>query len=321
MARSKNQIDFRLLTKVSKLYYENNLNQDEIVARLHLSRSTVSRLLAQAREVGVVKIMVIPPRGIHSDLEAAIEQRYGIEEAIITDVPDLASPQAIARELGAASANYLFRVLSPTDVVGVSWGYTIRGMVAALEPKAYPDVRIVQMTGGIGKPESESYATELCQKMARALSCKLVLLPAPGVVQNKQTRQVYLMDEHVRTAVELLPQITLAFVGIGSLNSYSISVRDETILTAKDIGEVTASGAVGDIALRFIDANGMPVRSELDERIIGISLERLLKIPRVVGVAGGKDKIEVIKASMAGKLIDVLITDQYTAECLAKDCS
>jgi DNA-binding transcriptional regulator LsrR (DeoR family) len=107
-------------------------------------------------------------------------------------------------------------VITPARCVGVSWGFTIRGMVAALEPRDFPDVRIVQMTGSIGKPESESYATELCQKMARAFSCKLALLPAPGVVRNKQTREVYLSDEHVATTISLLPRITIAFVGIGS---------------------------------------------------------------------------------------------------------
>ena len=248
MARAKNKIDFRLLTKVSKLYYEDNLNQDEIVARLHISRSTISRLLAQAREEGIVKIVVTPPTGIYATLETLIEQKYAIEEIIITDVPAPDSPQIIARELGAAAANYLLRVINQNDVIGVSWGYTLRGMVTALEPKNFPNVRIVQMTGGIGKPESESHATELCHKLARTLSCKLALLPAPGVVHSKQTREVYLMDEHVRTAINLLPSITLAFVGIGSLNSYSITVRDETILTQTDLDEAIANGAVGDIA-------------------------------------------------------------------------
>jgi DNA-binding transcriptional regulator LsrR (DeoR family) len=317
MARTKNKIDYRLLAKVSKLYYEDNLNQDEIVSRLHISRSTISRLLAQARQEGIVKIVVIPPTGTYAALEAALEEKYAVNEVIVTDVPAPESPQMIARGLGASAATYLLRVIHETDVVGVSWGYTIRGMVAALEPKNFPDVRIVQMTGGIGKPESESHATELCHQMARTLSCKLALLPAPGVVQNKQTRAVYLMDEHVRTAINLLPNITLAFVGIGSLNSYSISMRDETILTRADLDEVVVNGAVGDIALRFINADGHPVQSGLSERIIGIDLDHLRQIPRVVGVAGGRDKIEPIRAALRGKLLNVLITDQSTAEALA----
>jgi len=318
MARTKNKIDFRLLAKVSKLYYENNLHQDEIVSRLHISRSTISRLLAQARQEGIVRIVVIPPSGTYATLEAAIEEKYAVSEVVVTEVPAPESPQMIARRLGAAAASYLLRVINETDVVGVSWGYTLRGMVAALEPKDFPNVRIVQMTGGIGKPESESHATELCHQLARTLSCKLALLPAPGVVHSKQTREVYLMDEHVRTAINLLPNITLAFVGIGSLNSYSISVRDETILTQADLDEAVARGAVGDIALRFIDANGRSVQSGLSERIIGIDLDHLRQIPRVVGVAGGTNKIKPIRAALQGKLIDVLITDQTTAEALTR---
>jgi len=318
MARPKNKIDLRLLTKVGKLYYEDGLNQEEIVARLHTSRSTISRLLQQAKDEGIVRIAIVPPAGTFADLETKIEERYQIEEAIVCDVQAPDSPQMIARELGEAAADYLFRVINPNDVIGVSWGYTIRGMVAALEPKDFPNVRIVQMTGGIGKPESESHATELCLKMARTLSCKLALLPAPGVVQNKQIREVYLMDEYVHTAMSLLPGITLAFVGIGSLNSYSISTRDETILTQADLDEVVANGAVGDIALRFIDADGQPVQSELSERIIGIDLERLRKIPRVVGVAAGENKIMPIRAALCSKLVNVLITDLATAEALAK---
>ena len=316
MVRTKNKVDFRLLTKVSKLYYEDNLIQDDIVARLHISRSTISRLLAQAREEGIVKIVVTPPTGTYAQLEAELEQKYGMEEVIVVDVPLPESPQIIARELGAAAANYLSRVITPSDVIGVSWGYTIRGMVAALEPRIFPDVRIVQMTGGIGKPESESYATELCQKMARTLSCKLALLPAPGVVNSKQTHEVYLMDEHVRTVMNLLPNITLAFVGVGSLNSYSISVRDETILTQADLDQLTGSGVVGDIALRFIDASGSPVRMELNDRIIGIDIDHLHQIHRVVGVAGGSDKVKPVHAVLSGKLINVLITDLSTAQAL-----
>lgn len=317
MPRSKNQPDLRLLTKVSKLYYEDNLNQDEIVERLHISRATISRLLAQARDLGIVKIMVVPPSGTHATLETRLEQQFGLQEAIVVDVPSPTSPPTMARELGAAAANYLLRVITPQDVIGVSWGYTIRGMVAALEPRHLPDVRIVQMTGGIGKPESEAHATELCRAMARTLACKLALLPAPGVVRSRETRDVYLLDEHVRAAMQLLPEITLAFVGIGSLNSYTIATRDESILTDADIQEAISAGAVGDIANRFLNAQGQPLQVELNERIIGIDLEQLRRIPRVVGVAGGAEKFEAIRAALRGQLINVLITDQKTAEALA----
>ena len=167
MARPRSASDLRLLTKVSRMYYDDGMKQDEIVARLHLSRSKVSRLLQQARDEGIVKTVVVSPPGIYSELESRLEAKYYIQEAVVAEVRDSETPEVLSRELGAAAAGYLLRVISDTEVIGISWGYTISGMVSALETRAFPEVQVVQMTGGIGKPESETYATELCHRMAR----------------------------------------------------------------------------------------------------------------------------------------------------------
>jgi len=319
LSRSRSTEDLRLLTKVSRMYYDDELKQDEIVARLHLSRSKVSRLLQQARDEGIVKIVVVPPPGIYSDLESKLEARFHIQEAVVADVRDWNSPEILSRELGSVAASYLMRVISDDEVIGISWGQTISGMVSALEAKTFPDVKIVQMTGGIGKPESETYATELCHRMARTLSCQLVLLPAPGVVGDENMRGVYLSDKHIQTAMGLFSKISLAFVGVGSPSSQTILSRDSSILTQEDLNEVLSRGAVGDIALHFIDGKGTLVPSEMDKRVIGIALEDLHKISRVVGVAGGPSKVEAIRAALRGKILDVLITDKYTAEILLNE--
>ena len=314
--RAKSADELRLLTKVSRLYYDDGLNQEDIVVRLHLSRSKVSRLLQQAREEGIVKTVIIPPPGIYSELESRVESKYRIQEVIIADVRDPDSPDMLSRELGAAAANYLMRVISDDDVIGVSWGYTISGMVAALASKPFPNVQVVQMTGGIGKPESETYATELCHRMARLLSCKLVLLPAPGVVMDQRMREVYLADNHIQMAMSLFAKITLAFVGVGSPTSLTIASRDSTILTSSDLTDVLNQGAVGDIALHFFDQTGQPLFSEMDGRVIGIDLDQLKKIPRVIGVAGGTKKVEALRGALRGGFLNVLITDKATAESL-----
>ena len=64
------------------------------------------------------------------------------------------------------------------------------------------------------------------------------------------------------------------------------------------------------------DKNGEPIHSELDERIIGVTLEELKEIPLKIGVAYGEHKVQSIKAGLRGHLIDVLITDRETAEKL-----
>jgi len=318
MARPKQEEDPRLLTKVSKLYYEEGLNQDEIMTRLQLSRSKVSRLLKRARDRGIVKITVVPPPGLFPDLEAELEERYHLKEAVVVEVRDPQSQPLVSRELGIAAANYLIRTLQDNDVIGVSWGTTLSHMVAALEPRPANGVHVVQIIGGLGPPESEVHATDLCRRLAQLLQCRLTLLPAPGIVDHVEAKEIILSDSHVRHCFELFSRITVAYVGVGAPTPDSVIMRDGSIITQEELDALLQKGAVGDIALRFFDAFGRPVLSELDERVIGISLEELRQIKRVVGVAGGPKKVEVLRGALRGGLINVLITDHVTAYQLVR---
>ncbi len=125
-----------------------------------------------------------------------------------------------------------------------------------------------------------------------------------------------LSDSHVRRAFDLFSQITVAFVGIGAPTPDSVLMRDGTILTRQEVNNLIHKGMVGDIALRFFDVNGQPVSSEVDQRVIGISLDQLRKVRRVVGVAGGPEKVTVLRGALRGELINVLITDHVTANRL-----
>lgn len=308
--------EVRLLTKVSKMYYEENLTQDEIVARLRLSRSKVSRLLQQARDVGIIKITVISPPGLYPDLEKELESRYRLQEAIVIEAREPNVQHAVSRELGIAAAHYLLRTLQDDEVIGISWGTTLSHMVAALQPRRTPEAHVVQIIGGLGQPESEVHATDLCRRLAQLLHCKLTLLPAPGIVDHEQVKNALLSDSHVRRAFDLFSQITVAYVGIGAPTPDSVLMRDGTILTRQEVSKLIEKGVVGDIALRFFDTNGQPVNSEVDQRVIGISLEQLRKVRRVVGVAGGPEKVAVLRGALHGGLINVLITDHVTAKIL-----
>ncbi len=319
MRRLLPEEELRLLAKVGKLYYEEGFNQDEIVKRLHLSRSKVSRLLQQARAEGIVKITVIPPPGIYADLEVELESRFRLQEAIVVDGQQPYNLKTVARELGAAAAGYLQRTIQPGDVIGVSWGHTMNEMVAAMQPSNIENVQVVQMIGGLGKPESEVHATDLCRRLARLLGGRLVLLPAPGIVDQQPFKEILLSDSHIQSAFRLFPKISTAYVGIGAPAPDTVLMRDASIIHPEELAGLLAQGAVGDIALRFFDAFGQPVHSELDERVIGISLQELKKIDRVVGVAGGPDKEAAIYGALRGGLIDVLVTDHITAARLVED--
>jgi DNA-binding transcriptional regulator LsrR (DeoR family) len=308
----------RLLVKVSKMYYEENLTQDVIMNRLKLSRSKVSRLLEQARRSGIVQITVIDPRGIFSNLESKLEKHFHIQEAVVVEANESDSQETVNRQLGIAAANYLRRTIKDCDTIGVSWGSTLKNMVGSMQPLDTHNVQVIQIIGGLGHPESEDHATDLCRRMARYLGCRVTLLPAPGIVNSQLTKKAFLSDIHVQKAQDMFARLDVAYVGIGAPTPNSVMMRDGSIISQSEMDDLLSKGAVGDIALRFFDVNGSPVPSEVDLRVIGITLEQLRKVKCVIGVAGGPEKLTAIQGSLKGNLIDVIITDSVTAIKLVK---
>jgi DNA-binding transcriptional regulator LsrR (DeoR family) len=127
-------------------------------------------------------------------------------------------------------------------------------------------------------------------------------------------KEVILSASYMQAVLRLFSQINVAYVGIGAPTQDSVVMKDGAIMSQADLEALLKKGAVGDIALRFFDIEGQPVVSELDARVIGISLEQVKKIPRVVGVAGGPQKHAVVSAALKGGFIDVLITDEQSAK-------
>lgn len=316
MAKLSQIDEQRLLVKVSKMYYEEGLAQDDIILRLNLSRSKISRLLQQARDEGIVQITVSTPRHLFSDLETRLEKTYGLDEVIVVEAHTDDSRENIIHELGVAAAGYLERSVTAETILGISWGSTLHSMVAALHSKHLPKTKVVQIIGGLGQPEAEVHATDLCHRLARSLGSQLTLLPVPGIVASQQACHVLLSDLYIRQVIEMFNHLDIAFVGIGAPHPNSVLIRDSSILSSAELDCLLQNGAVGDIALRFFDAQGGPVQSDIDQRVIGITFEQLKRTPRVVGIAGGPEKFQAILGVLRGKLVNVLITDSKTAEKL-----
>lgn len=310
-------IDNALLYKIAKAYYEDGLTQDQIGKRFGLSRIKVSRLLQQARQSRVVQITITPPPDSFGDLERKLEAAYSLDEVIVVSTPSYAQNEVVPR-LGAAGAAYLVRILGDQQVLDLSWGTTLLALVEALAPQNLPDLRVVQMLGGLGRLESETYGADLTIRMAQTLGARMRLLPAPGIVSSKLVRDALLEDANIAETLALAARADLAVVGIGAPAPGSV-VMQAGILSEQELAELKAMGAVGDIALRFFDENGQPIAHPINDRIIGLELEQIKRIPRVVGVAGGEGKYDVIRGAVRGRLIHVLITDEITAARLLEE--
>jgi DNA-binding transcriptional regulator LsrR (DeoR family) len=308
--------ELRLMAKISRMYHTQGLRQAEICERLNIHQSTVSRVLKRAEREGIVRITVSLPAGTHTEIEEAIQAGYGLDEVVVVDC--LEDEEQIARDLGAAAAFYLENTLKPSDVVGISsWSAALLAMVNAIHPsRRFQDTRVIQILGGVGNPNAEVHATQVTRRLAEMIGGEATLLPAPGVVGSRNARDILMKDRFVSEALELFPKVTLALVGIGATQPSRGLASSGNVFSAQELKVLAGKGAVGDICLRFFDSAGREVITELNDRVISMDLDQLRAVRRVVGVAGGKRKTQAIRGALAGKLVNVLITDLASANRL-----
>ena len=308
--------EMRLMAKVARMYYDQGIRQQEITERLNIHQSKVSRLLKRARESSIVRISVATPAGVFPELEEALEARFGLQEAVVIDSGG--GEARIVKDLGSAAAFYLENTLKPKMVVGISsWSRSLFAMVETLHPtEAGRGGKVVQILGGVGTASTQYQATVLAQRLASLIGASPVLLQAPGVVGSAEAKAILARDPAVEEAARLFNKLDIALVGIGSMEPSALLASSGNIFATHEREELQRRGAVGDICFQFIDKNGVPVKSPLMQRVIGIDLATLKNTRRVVGIGGGADKVRAILASLRGNWINVLITERKTAEHL-----
>jgi len=142
------------------------------------------------------------------------------------------------------------------------------------------------MLGGLGTVEAVDHSAILTQRIAQKLGAQLRLLPAPGVMATKDMTQALRTDPQTKQGLESAAQADIVLVGLGVPSIESLLVRTGTILGQRDLQLFGEACAPGDIALRYVDADGVPLGLELNERTVGLTVEQISCIPRVVGIAG-----------------------------------
>ena len=308
--------ELRLMTKVARLYYVDRLRQTEIADQLDISQATISRLLKRAQDEQIVRINISAPAGTYADLERELESVYGLKEAIV--VESLPNEKQIMRDLGSAAAYYLDTTLKPKEVIGISsWSSTLLATVSAMTPITKPiGAQVIQILGGVGNPTAESDAVYIVSRLAALVQGQSILLPVPAVVGAHDTRQLYLQDPFVCDTIERFDSVTLALVGIGSVEPSDLLASSGNVFSSQELESLRTLGAVGDVCLRFFDADGAPIQTPLNDRVIGMELEQLRKVKRSVGIAGGPRKLAAIRGAVRGGVVNVLITDSFTAQAL-----
>lgn len=308
----------RLLVKVARMYHERGVRQPEIAARLNLSQPRVSRLLKEAVDRGVVRTVVVPPEGVHAELEDALVEHCGLRDALVVEVDGPGVD--VIPALAAATATYLDATLKGGDTIGVSsWSATLLESVKVMRAKTTSVAHeVVQLLGGSGSPEVQLHATRLTSRLAELTGAQPVFAPSAALVGSRELRDLLSREPAMAEAMQAWSRLTVALLGIGSLDPSPLLRRSGNAITAEDQRDLGKLGAVGDVCARYFDADGEPVDAPFNDRIIGIEPDRLRAVDRRIGVAGGMDKVAAIRGAARGGWINILITDVEVARELLR---
>lgn len=309
--------DTRLMAKIATLYHEKGMKQADIAQRLYLSQSFVSRALNRALKEHIVKITVLQPSHVHIALEQQLQEQYHLDQVIVVEADEQGGEQAIRWAIGSAAAHYLETTLSSDDSVGISsWSSTIRSMVSQLHPFKFSACNVVQLLGGVGS-KGAFEATLLTQQLGKLLNCDAHLLPAQSIEQSVDSKQRLVAQPDIEEVLQLFNGVTLALVGIGNLEPSQLLKNSGNYYHEDMLRLLAERQATGDICLHYFDQHGKPVLSAAEDPVIGMELDKLRHVERVVGLAGGEHKVNAIRSAMNGGYLDVLITDHQTAQALA----
>jgi deoxyribonucleoside regulator len=296
----------------ARLYYDEGRTQAEIAKHLGVSRPKVSRMLQQARDEGLVQISVFDPFATDTQLAADLCEAMGLDRAVV--VPGAVADAELARRrLGRVAARLLEETLQPGDVLGVGWGRTLHEVASTLDGKPCGGLMAVPLLGGFGQMAPSFQVQELTRRFAEAFGGAWRQLYAPAIVEEKAARRTLLASRDVQAILAEWERLTVAVVGIGNaLFDAELHRLFANYLDGATLRRLRGAGAVGDLCMRFYDGAGEAVADGL-RGVIGIELEQLRRLPRVIAVAGGEAKAEAILGALRGGYVNVLVTDEAAA--------
>jgi DNA-binding transcriptional regulator LsrR (DeoR family) len=303
--------DPALLAKAARLYFLEDRSQDDVAAVLGTTRSNVSRILKQARDLGIVEIRIVDPAGRDQELELALRTRFGLTDARVLE----ATPETdVLAGVGRLAVRWLDDTLRDGQVVALSWGQTLQAVVRAVDGLSRRDVEVVQLVGGLSSLDSALTGQELVRELSERMGARHRYLHAPALFGSAEALTLLLRERTIAGALDAAKAADIAVVGIGAPGiGSSEALLDALGLRPAERAEFDASGAVGDVCARFFDLSGREVRSVVAERVLAVTLDDLRAIPVVAGVAAGPEKALGILGALRGRIVDVLICDQAAA--------
>jgi DNA-binding transcriptional regulator LsrR (DeoR family) len=300
-----------LAARVARQFYLDGISKVDIADQLGISRFRVARLLDSARESGMVRIEIgLPGGSLDAGLSADLCAAFGLQHAFAFSFPDQDEP-ALRRRLGEAAGQALMDIITPGDVLGMSWSRSLSGLAAALT--RLPPCPIVQLTGAVPPPDGRDLL-DLVRSVARIGGGTAHVFYAPMIVDDAATAAAIRRQADVADALALVPSVTIALLAIGAWAPGLSTIYDAC--SPAERADIARLGVRAEMAGVFLGQDGHPVPTPLDSRMIVTPGPLLARIPSVIAVAYGVSKSAAVRAALRGGRINGLVTHTSLARAL-----
>ncbi len=299
------------------LYYLQDLTMEAIAHELHVSRSSVSRLLSHARESGLVDIRVASPAGSAEALAVAVRVRFGVAAHIVPMPAHLSDVDRLER-VAVSAARLIGRYFDANMTLGVAWGSTVGAISRHLVPKPLPGAEVVQLNGaGNTRTTGIMYASELLQRFGTAYGAHVQQFPVPAFFDDPLTKEALWRERSMRRVLEVQSRMGVALFGLGSpFAEVPSHVYIGGYLEPEDYRSLADDRVIGDVATVFFRADGSWRDVRLNSRASGPGLDQLRRVARRICVVAGMSKLQSLRGALAAGLVTDLVLDEPLARAL-----
>ena len=318
--KTMNINDINFMIRIAKKYYELQLSQEDIAVEENISKSSVSRMLKKAFELGYIRHEIVYPMESVIDQEKRIKEIFDIKRVFV--VPNLIDNFSIRlTDTCKVAAEDLNKLVSDNDIISISWGRTLDRLSSLLKPPTPPKkgIKVVQLNGSIATNILSTKTISILEKITEVYSGIGYMLAAPALVDDAEIAEAIKRDSRIKQVLDLAREANIALFSIGQMSEQSVLIERGSV-TLEDLEVLRAAGAVGDIGTRYFDINGKVVDNAYNIRTIGLELDEIKKKKHRIGVAIGNDKADAIIGALNGGYMTALYTDEMTATRILKRC-
>jgi len=295
------------------LYYVAGNTQEEIAAKMGISRQSAQRLVSLSVSEGLIKVRLDHPIGHCLDLAERLRRRFALDHCeIVPSDPASASTTIGIAEAGAAEIERTLRLSEP-QIIAIGTGRTLKAAVEQLQPMECPHHKVVSLTGNIA-PDGSAAFYNVIFNVADTVKARSFPMPLPVIASSARERELLHAQPMIRSTLELAARANISFVGIGHLDPDAPLLLDG-FLTEAEQKALQKAGAVGEICGWCFDAEGRLIEGLINDRVASAPLPSR-ETSRVIAIAMGERKAPAIRAALQRRLANGLITDERTAQLL-----